>query len=66
MAMSAIICGTLALLTVTTANAQNNKSANDVLRNCKRSPSEVLAVDDNSSREFFYCMGVIDGLVVGR
>ena len=50
--MRAIICGTLALLTVTTANAQNSKSANDVLRDCKRSPSEVLAVDDNSSREF--------------
>jgi hypothetical protein len=47
--MRAIICGTLALLTVTTANAQNSK---DVLRDCKRSPSEVLAVDDNSSREF--------------
>jgi hypothetical protein len=66
MAMRAIGCGTLALLTVTTANAQTSKSANDVLRDCKRNPSEVLVVDDNSSREFFYCMGAIDGLVVGR
>jgi hypothetical protein len=63
--MKAIICGAVTALTITTAAAQDAKSANDVLRYCKLSPREALTID-TSAREFGYCLGALDGLVVGR
>ncbi len=63
--MKASIFGGLLALTITAAAAQDNKSANDVLRYCKLSPREALIID-TSAREFGYCLGALDGLVVGR
>jgi Rap1a immunity proteins len=63
--MRSILLSVLTALTITTAAAQDNKSANDVLRYCKLSPREALIID-TSAREFGYCLGALDGLVVGR
>jgi hypothetical protein len=63
--MKVLFAGALAALTVTMAAAQGTKSANDVLSYCKLAPKEALTVE-SSAREFGYCLGALDGLVVGR
>jgi Rap1a immunity proteins len=62
--MKMMFAGALTALTVAAAAAQNAKSANDVLSHCKLAPKEAAAVE-TSAREFGYCLGVIDGVVVG-
>jgi hypothetical protein len=61
--MKMALVGALAALGVTTAAAQNTKRANDVLSYCKLAPKEATAVE-TSAREFGYCLGAIDGVVV--
>ena len=63
--MRSILVGALVTLTVTAAGAQNTKTASDVLPYCKLSPKEALTIDTNA-REYGYCLGALDGPVVGR
>jgi hypothetical protein len=58
-----MLVGALTALTFTTAGAQNTKSANDVLAYCKLAPKEAAATEA-STREYGFCLGAIDGVVV--
>jgi len=62
--MKMLFLGALTALTVTTAAAQGTKSANDVLSYCKLAP-KAAAATEVGAREFGYCLGAIDGVVVG-
>jgi hypothetical protein len=63
--MKMFLVGALTALTVTTAGAQDTRSANDVLPYCKLAPKAAAAAE-TSARQFGYCLGALDGLVVGR
>jgi hypothetical protein len=62
--MKMLIAGALTALTVTTAGAQGTKSANDVLSLCKLAPKAAALTDDVSVRDYAYCLGALDGLVM--
>jgi len=61
--MKMLIASALAALTVMTATAQGTRSANDVLPYCKLAPKAAAAAE-TSAREYGYCLGAIDGVVV--
>jgi hypothetical protein len=62
--MKMLVVGTLMALMVATAAAQGAKSANDVLPYCKLAPKAAAAAEI-SAHEYGYCLGAIDGVVVG-
>jgi hypothetical protein len=62
--MKMMFAGALVGLTITAAAAQNAKTAKDVLPYCKLAPKEA-ALAESTAREFGYCLGAIDGVVVG-
>jgi len=59
-----LLAGAVTALTVTTAAAQNPRSANDVMPYCKLAPKAASAAD-TSANAYGYCLGAIDGLVMG-
>jgi hypothetical protein len=61
--MKMVVVGVFAAFTVTTAAAQGTKSANDVLLYCKLAPKQAAATEA-SAREYGYCLGAIDGVVM--
>ena len=60
-----LVVSVLTALTVATAAAQGARTAKDVLPYCKLAPKEAAAAE-TSAREYGYCLGAIDGVVVGR
>jgi Ssp1 endopeptidase immunity protein Rap1a len=54
----------LTATTVTTAAAQGTRNANDVLSYCKLAP-KAAAATETSAREYGFCLGAIDGAVMG-
>lgn len=61
--MKILVVGALTALMVAMAAGQGIKSANDVLPYCKLAPKAAAAAE-TSAREYGYCLGAIDGLVV--
>src|SRR5260370_8942697 len=61
--MKMLFVGALAALTAATAAAQGTKNEKDVLSYCKLAPKEAAGTE-TSAREYGYCLGAIDGVVV--
>jgi len=59
------VVGAFTTLMVTAAAAQNPRIANDVLPYCKLAPKQAAANGTTSANAYGYCLGAIDGLVMG-
>jgi Rap1a immunity proteins len=62
--MKMLVVGALAALTVATAAAPSPRIGNDVVPYCKLAPKEAAA-NGTSANAYAYCLGAIDGLVMG-
>jgi len=62
--MKMLAVGALTALTVATAAAQSPRIGNDVVPYCKLAP-KVAAANAISANAYAYCLGAIDGLVMG-
>jgi len=63
--MKMLFAGALTALTAAAAAAQNPRIANDVLPYCKLAPKQAAAKGTTSANAYGYCLGAIDGLVMG-